>query len=188
MLRRIGLALLLGALGCPAAALGGGYATLGLQSMPKGIDPGETWKAEFLVLQHGRTPFLDGDPSVIVRRSDGERVGTFPARLVDKSGLYRANVVFPDSGRYEYVIWDGLSQRHTFPPVTVGDGGGDPAPAPAPADPPAPQRAASTTGDDGSSAPLALVVAGGVGFLTAWVVLILLSRRRAAGGKPALGA
>jgi hypothetical protein len=178
LLRRIGLAVLAVGLACPAAALGGGYATLGLQSTPEGVEPGETWTAEFVVLQHGRTPFLDGDPAVTVRRSDGERVGTFPGRLVDKSGRYRANVVFPDDGHYEYVIWDGFSQRHTFPPVTIGDGGADAAPQPA----------ASTAADDGSSAPLALVLAIGVGFLTAWIVLMLLSRRRAAGGKPALDA
>jgi hypothetical protein len=188
MLRRIGLAMLVAALACPAAAVAGGYATLGLQSLPEKIAPGEPWKAEFTVLQHGRTPYLHGNPSVIVRQADGEIVGTFPGRLVNKDGLYRARVVFPDRGRYEYVIYDGFSQRHTFPPVTVGDGGGDPAPTPAPAEPPAPQPAASSSDGGGSSVPLSLVLAVGAGFLTAWVVMMLLSRRRASEGRPALGA
>jgi hypothetical protein len=187
MTRWIGPFVLLLALAFPATALGGGYATLGLQSLPEGIDPGETWTAEFTVLAHGRTPFIDGHPSVTLERSGGETVGTFPARLVNKSGLYRAQVVFPESGRYEYVIDDGYSQRHTFPPVTVGDGGGDPVPSPAPAEPPASQPAAvQASTADGSSVPLALVLAAGVGLLTAWLVLMLLSRRGRAGGQPAL--
>ena len=178
MTRWMGPLVLLLALTLPATALGGGYATLGLQSLPHGIEPGETWTAEFTVLAHGRTPFVDGHPSVTVRRSGGDLVGSFPGRLVNKTGLYRAEVVFPESGRYEYVIDDGYSQRHTFPPVTVGDGGGDPVLSPAAAEPPA--------ADDGSSVPLALVLAGGVGLLTAWLVLMMLSRRGRAGGRPAL--
>jgi hypothetical protein len=177
MTRWIGPFVLLLALAFPATALGGGYATLGLQSLPEGIEPGETWTAEFTVLAHGRTPFLEGHPSVTLRRSGGELVDIFPARLVNKSGLYRAQVVFPESGRYEYVIDDGYSQRHTFPPVTVRDGGSDPVPSPASAEPPP---------EDGSSVPLALVLASGVGLLTAWLVLMLLSRRGRAGGRPAL--
>lgn len=188
MLRRFGLVVLVLALACPAAALGGGYATLGLQSLPEGIEPGEPWKAEFIVLAHGRTPALDLHPSVTVTRADGSIVGTFPGRQVNKSGLYRARVVFPDRGRFEYVIDDGYSQRHTFPPVTIGAGDGDPAPSPAPAQPPAQRPVAEPTGGDGASVPLALVLAGGAGFLAAWVVLMLISRQQAAGRKPALGA
>ena len=180
MTRWIGPVVLLLAMAFPAMALGGGYATLGLQSLPEGIEPGETWTAEFTVLAHGRTPFVDGHPSVTVRDSSGELVDSFPGRLVNKSGLYRAEVVFPENGRYEYVIDDGYSQRHTFPPVTVEAGDGDPAPA-------AP-LAASSTGDEGSSVPLALVLAGGAGLLAAWLVLMLLSRRRGERGRPALGA
>lgn len=186
MTRWIGPLVLLLALAFPATALGGGYATLGLQSLPEGIEPGETWTAEFTILAHGRTPFVDGHPSVTVRRSDGELVGSFPGRVVNKSGLYRAEVVFPERGRYEYVIDDGYSQRHTFPPLTVGYGRGDPAPSPAPGEPPASQPAATEAAAFGPSVPLALVLAAGVGLLTAWLVLMQLSRRGRAGGKPPL--
>jgi hypothetical protein len=179
MRRWIGPLVLAVALAVPATAVGGGYATLGLQSLPEGIEPGETWRAEFTVLAHGRTPFVDGHPSVTVRSSGGELVGTFPGRLVNKTGLYRAEVVFPESGRYRYVIDDGYSQRHTFPPVTVGDGGDDPVPSLA---------AAAAPADDGPSVPLALVLAAGVGLLVAWLVLMLLSRRGRTEGRPPLDA
>jgi hypothetical protein len=188
MTRWIGPVLLLLALACPATALGGGYATVGLQSLPDGIEPGEPWTAEFVVLAHGRTPFVDGHPSVTVRRADGELVDVFPARLVNQSGLYRARVVFPEAGRYDYVIDDGYSQRHTFPRVTVGGGGDDPAPAPTPAgaDPASEPAAAGLPADDGSSVPLALALAAGAGLLAAWLALMLLSRRGRAGGEPPL--
>jgi hypothetical protein len=184
MTRWIGPVVLLLAVAFPATALGGGYATLGLQSLPEGIEPGEPWTAEFVVLAHGRTPFVDGHPSVTVSRADGELVDIFPARLVNQDGLYRARVVFPEAGRYDYVIDDGYSQRHTFPQVTVRDRGGDPAPAPSPA--PAEPAAAGLPADNGSSVPLALALAAGAGLLAAWLVLMLLSRRGRAGGEPPL--
>jgi hypothetical protein len=188
MLRRIGLVVVALVLAAPATALGGGYATLGLHSLPEGIEPGEPWTAEFTVLAHGRTPVPDLKPSVTVSRGDGTVVGRFPARSVNQDGLYRARVVFPDRGRYEYVIDDGYSQRHSFPPVMVGADGSDPAPASAPTEPPTPQPAVQVSPEDGSSVPLALVLAAGAGLLAAWLTLMLLSRRRPAGGEPALDA
>jgi hypothetical protein len=191
MLRRIGLPVLMLALAWPAAASAGGYATVGLQSLPTDVEPGKPWMAEFTVLAHGRTPFVDGRPSVTVTRVDGGVVGTYPARLVNQEGLYRAAVVFPSRGRFEYVIDDGYSQRHTFPPVTIGGDGTEPAAAPAPADPPAPAladpAAPEPAGEDGSSLPLALALAAGAGLLAAWIVLMLLGRR-APRGEPAVEA
>jgi hypothetical protein len=182
MLRRIGLAVLVLALGCPAAASAGGFATVGLQSLPTDVEPGKPWMAEFTVLSHGRTPFLEGHPQVIVSGPGGEVVGTFPARLVNDDGLYRAAVVFPSRGRFEYVIDDGYAgQRHSFPPVLVGGEGAEPEPAPAPAAP------AGPAADDGGSPALAVALAAGAGLLTALLVLVL-RRRRAPGGEPALGA
>ena len=175
MLRRIGLPVLMLALAWPAAASAGGYATVGLQSLPTDIEPGKPWMAEFTVLAHGRTPFVEGRPSVTVSRVDGGAVGTYPARLVNHEGLYRAAVVFPSRGRFEYVIDDGYSPRHTFPPVRIGGDGTEPAAARTPA------------GEDGEPLPPALALAVGAGLLTAWIVLLLLSRRTAR-GEPVLEA
>ena len=64
-----------------------------------------------------------------------------------------------------------------------------PAPAPTPASlkPPASQPAAAgLPADDGSSVPLALVLAAGAGLLTAWLTLMQLSRRGRAEGEPPL--
>jgi hypothetical protein len=188
MLRRTGLLVLVLAIVSPAAASAGGYATVGLQSLPTNIEPGKPWMAEFVVRVHGRTPFLDGKPTVTVSRN-GRVFGTYPAKLVNQDGLYRAAVVFPSRGRFNYVIDDGYSQLHTFPPVVVG-GEGSEATAPATGDgsePTAPAASTAPAQADGESLPLALVLSVGVAFLTAWIVLMVLSRRNHR-GKPALEA
>ena len=38
----------------PATTLGGGWATVGLSSLPNGTPPGEEWVVDLTVLQHGR--------------------------------------------------------------------------------------------------------------------------------------
>jgi hypothetical protein len=108
----------------PVSASAGGFATVGLESPPpQRISAGDSWGAEFTVQAHGRTPAPGLDPRVVIEDSGGE-VETFPAVAGDKPGSYRADVVFPSDGRYDITIVDGYAnQRHTFPAVTVGEGG-----------------------------------------------------------------
>ena len=47
------------ALTAPATSLAGGFATVGLSSLPGDARPGEAWVVDLTVLQHGRTP-LEG--------------------------------------------------------------------------------------------------------------------------------
>jgi hypothetical protein len=44
------------ALIAPTTSLAGGWATVGLSSLPDGAQPGEAWVVDLTVLQHGRTP------------------------------------------------------------------------------------------------------------------------------------
>ena len=111
------------ALALPAAgAQAGGFATAGLSSTPEGVAPGEPWKVDITVLQHGRTP-LDGlVPRV--RIASGGTSRDFVAKPAGDPGVYRAEVVFPSAGRWDYVVLDGFidAMPHTFPPVQIGDG------------------------------------------------------------------
>jgi YtkA-like len=107
-------------LAAPASALGGGFATVGLSSLPDGVAPGEPWRVELTVLQHGRTP-LDGvDPAVIVTRERGSERRRFPARPAGRPGVYRAAVTFPSAGMWRVVVDDGFTARHRFPALRVG--------------------------------------------------------------------
>jgi len=119
-MRLVPLALIV-ALMLPASASGGGWATVGLDSMPDGVRAGATWRVELTVLRHGRTPLVGVHPRVIAWRG-AERREVFPAPATDRAGVYEAEVVFPTAGTWEYLVDDGFSQRHTFPPVRVSSG------------------------------------------------------------------
>jgi hypothetical protein len=126
----------------PSAAAAGGFATVGLDPPPDGS---RTWQVELTILQHGRTP-LDGlEPRVIVERGSVREV--FAAEPAGQPGVYRADVVFPAPGTWHYVVDDGFTSRHTFPPVHVGNG----------KDGSSPVEAASTGG--GPNIPLAFAAA-----------------------------
>jgi hypothetical protein len=98
---------------------------------------------DITVLQHGVTPLQDVKPAVTISSGDARR--TFAATPTGKPGVYRARVVFPTAGRWQYEIDDGFVSRqpHTYPAVQIGG------PAPAPAAP--------ATGDGGGPSLLWLV-------------------------------
>ena len=126
------------------------------------------------MLAHGRTPFVDGQP-----QRDGQPARTAtssrasPRVLVNQQGLYRARVVFPESGRFEYVIDDGLQPAAHVPAGDRRCGR---------------RRSGARAGlaDRGGAWRRRLVGAAGArrspaapGSSTAWIVLMLMSRRRA---------
>jgi hypothetical protein len=118
-------------------AAAGGWATVRLSSLPKGLSAGEPWIVDITVLQHGRTP-LDGlKPTVTIRKVAAARstsadsgVATlvksrrFVARPTAHAGVYRARVVFPSAGRWRFEVYDGFieyggARTHRFAPVTI---------------------------------------------------------------------
>jgi hypothetical protein len=107
-------------LAVPANALGGGFATVGLSSLPDGLEPGDPWRVELTVLQHGRTPADGLHPAVIVTRQGGSERRRFRARAAGRPGVYRATVTFPTAGAWRLVVDDGFSARHRFPVLRVG--------------------------------------------------------------------
>jgi hypothetical protein len=172
-------------LAAPAVAGAGGFATAGLSSTPDGVAAGKPWNVNITILQHGRTPLTGLTPRV--RISSGDTTREFAAKPTGTAGVYRAEVVFPTAGRWDYVVLDSFNDAapHTFPSVRIGDGTAAPA-APSPAQPtsaPAPAPPA----DDG----LAAGWLWGAGAALALALLVLgadrLRRRPAAprGAEPA---
>ena len=143
------------------AAYAGGWATVGLSSTPAGTEPGKPWPVDITVLQHGVTPLEGVEPAVIITSGDARK--TFAAKPTGKPGVYRAEVVFPTSGRWSYAVDDGfISERqHTFPAVQIG------------AETSAP---AAATGDGGG--PSAVWLVPGVALLLAAAALLARDRRR----------
>ena len=106
----------------PAAALGGGWATVGMSSLPDDTRPGEPWVVDLTVLQHGRTLLEDVSPAVLIRPSGGGAEQRFVARPTGKPGIYRARVTFPEGGEWTYLVDDDFTAVHTMGTVSFGAG------------------------------------------------------------------
>jgi len=163
------LVLLVLGLVVPAVAGAGGWATAGLSSTPEGVAPGQPWKVDITVLQHGRTPLEGLQP--VVRIRSGDTVREFAAAPTGKTGVYRAEVTFPSAGRWDYEVLDGFINEvpHTFPAVQIGDGTTVAA---------APAGQSAPAADDGGIAAGWLVAAGAALLLAAGVLLAERRRRR----------
>jgi hypothetical protein len=121
---RIALLAAIGAaLAVPTAATAGGWATVGFDPPPERLGPGEPWEIEMTVLQHGVTPLEGVHPRVIVTPAEGGDAEVFPARATGRPGVYETTVVFAAAGTWRYVVDDGFTAKHDFPPVQVGGGG-----------------------------------------------------------------
>jgi hypothetical protein len=129
-MRRLVLALVIGAAALPAAAAAGGWATAGLAPPDEALAAGAVWKAKVTIKQHGQTP-LDGVQPAVIISNDSGTTKRFAAKPTGEPGVYLAEVTFPSGGEWNYAVYDGFSayggaQTHTFAPVTIagGDGGG----------------------------------------------------------------
>jgi YtkA-like len=119
-MKKILLALVALAVLAPAAS-GGGFATVGLSSLPADdLKAGGTWSVDLTVLQHGQTPLEGVQPTVTLRSDGGDIAGPFAATPTKQPGVYHAEVRFPSSGTWRYEVNDGFTQVHTFKPVEVG--------------------------------------------------------------------
>lgn len=127
-MKKLLLALVVAVVAVPAASAGG-WATVGLSSLPpSGLEPNQNWPVDITVLQHGKTPLAGVIPIVRVRDGGGNVVESFTAKPTGKVGVYRANVTFPGKGTYSYEVYDGFgtyggAKTHTFKPVAIGAGG-----------------------------------------------------------------
>jgi hypothetical protein len=166
------------ALIAPTTSLAGGWATVGLSSLPDGAQPGEAWVVDLTVLQHGRTPLEGVEPSVRIRQARGGTDKTFVAKPTETAGVYRARVVFPSAGRWTYAVDDDFSQVHQLGSVQIGARGERAAAAVSPTSP--------SPSDPGGGVTLAgaLGIALGAGVLAA---LFTAALRRRGETRPAEG-
>jgi hypothetical protein len=98
----IGLALLLSlAFSIPVVA--GGWAVITLDELPSNIVAGEPLRIGFTVLQHGRTPMTNLEPTVTAGLALDEKLVVY-AEPEGKSGHYVATLTFPKGGEWEWSI------------------------------------------------------------------------------------
>jgi hypothetical protein len=165
------------ALALPGTAGAGGFATVGLSSLPDGTPPGTPWHLTLTILQHGRTPLAGIEPTVRIRSADGRTTRTFAARAAAKTGVYTADVVFPAAGRWSYSIADGFSQTHTFAPVAIGASRSVPVPGSRSGAGPAGAQGPPKADTGGSSVVAALGAAVAAGLLAALIAAVVVRRR-----------
>ena len=108
------------------SASAGGWATVGLESMPDGVNAGDAWTAEITVLRHGVTPTDGAAPILTIRNKKTGASESFEAQPAGETGVYTARVVFPDAGTWSYEIDNGLaatgygeSATTTYSPVAI---------------------------------------------------------------------
>jgi hypothetical protein len=124
-MKKLLLVLAVAAIAAPAASAGG-WATVGLSSLPpSGLEANRSWPVDITVLQHGRTPLAGVTPIVRIRDDGGKVVKSFTAEPTGKPGVYHTVVRFPGSGTFAYEVYDGFvayggAQTHTFKPVQIG--------------------------------------------------------------------
>jgi hypothetical protein len=117
MRRALVATLVAAALALPAIAAAGGWATVGLKPLPRGMSANEVWAAHVTVLQHGQTPLAGVIPKVIIQ-SGAKRV-SYVAKPTSRIGVYVARVKFPAAGRWSVAVYDGFTRyggakTHTF--------------------------------------------------------------------------
>ena len=118
----IALLVLVAALVAAGTASAGGFATVGLGSLPTGVSAGEPWDPEITILQHGRTPLEGLMPMLTIYDENGVS-RDFTATATGEPGVYQAHVVFPESGSWNIAVdtgWWGEGGL-TLGPVTIED-------------------------------------------------------------------
>lgn len=141
-----------------------------LSSVPTGINPGEPWTTD-LVLVEG-TPELraQAKPGIQITSLDtGEQID-YPAAPGKGDGVYTVDVVFPEAGTWAYSAYDGITGRmYEFPAVEITG----PTVVAKP-----PVAATKSPSSAGGTFPVWLVVGGLTAFALAAAAAALLIRRR----------
>lgn len=121
------LFVVLGALACALAMpslAAGGWASVGFEPLPDGIDAGSTWKPTIFVKQHGITPLAGLQPVVMIEEVGSGASTKFLATAGSEAGEYEADVVFPSTGSWRVRILSGFGDsRVTYGPVAIGPAG-----------------------------------------------------------------
>lgn len=112
----IGFALLL-SLVFSIPVFAGGWAVITLDELPTGIVAGEPFTIGFTVLQHGRTPMIDLEPTVTAGLSSDEKLVVY-AEPEGKPGHYAATLTFPKEGEWKWSI-QAFSMDQPMPVLTV---------------------------------------------------------------------
>lgn len=95
----------------------GGWAVITLDELPTGVVAGEPFTIGFTVLQHGRTPMTNLEPTVTAGLALVEKLVVY-AEPEGKPGHYAATIRFPKEGEWEWSI-QAFTMDQPMPVLTV---------------------------------------------------------------------
>jgi hypothetical protein len=95
----------------------GGWAVITLDELPTGVVAGEPFTIGFTVLQHGKTPMTDLEPTVTAKLSFDEKLVVYAAPE-GKPGHYEATITFAKEGEWEWSI-QAFTMDQPMPVLTV---------------------------------------------------------------------
>jgi len=115
-----GLSVLIISLVFPTVARAGGWTVVTLDKLPENIVVGQSYPLDFMVRQHGRTPFsVDVIAIRATHRESAEKL-TFAALPAGSAGHYHAELVFTRPGAWEWGVETGLyPQVQPMPDLVV---------------------------------------------------------------------
>jgi hypothetical protein len=115
---RISLALaLLLAIVLAVPVFAGGWAVITLDRLPSGVVAGEPLTISFMVLQHGRTPMADLQPTITASLSSSESF-VVTAKPEGEVGHYVATLNFPKEGNWSWSI-QAFTMDQKMPDLSV---------------------------------------------------------------------
>jgi hypothetical protein len=141
----------------------GGWAVIALDELPSNVVAGKPLTIGFIVLQHGKTPMTDLEPTVTAQMSPTEKI-MVDAKPEGEPGHYVATLTFPKEGEWEWSI-QAFTMGQVMPTLTVS------APGPASVSQPAKTEAMPVT-----ISPL--LILRGLAFGIALVSLVVVFRSR----------
>ena len=97
--------------------LAGGWAVITLDELPSNVVAGEPFSVGFTVLQHGRTPMTQLEPTVTAKLSATEKMIVDAAPQGDP-GHYVASLTFPKEGNWEWSI-QAFAMDQPMPTLSV---------------------------------------------------------------------
>jgi len=100
--------------------LAGGWAVITLDQLPTNVVTDEPLDIGFTVLQHGKTPLNDLNPTVTARLTKSESFVVY-AKPDGKPGHYTATLTFPNEGNWEWSI-QAFSMDQPMPVLQVAAG------------------------------------------------------------------
>jgi hypothetical protein len=91
-----------------------------LSSVPTGINPGEPWTTDLVLVDGTPEMLAQAKPGIQITNLDtGQRVD-YPATPGKGDGNYVVDVVFPEAGTWAYSAYDGVTGRmYEFPAVEI---------------------------------------------------------------------